>query len=144
MKHLSLLLLLAPMVAVAAIQDPMKTDAGQLSGVAGKNPEVRVYKGIPFAAPPVGDLRWKAPQPVAHWQGVRAADTFGSQCVQGGGGGGARGGGGAARGGAPKGGAPKAGDAAPNAGAAPKGGAPGGGAAPQGGAPRGGGAPGGG
>ena len=73
MKHLSLFLLLAPMVAVAAIQDPVKTDAGQISGVAGKNPDVRVYKGIPFAAPPVGDLRWKPPQPVAHWEGVRRA-----------------------------------------------------------------------
>src|SRR5579863_5644761 len=108
MKHLSLFVLFVPMVASAAIQEPVKTDAGQLSGVAGKNPEVRVFKGIPFAAPPIGDLRWKAPQPVAHWDGVRAADTFGSQCVQGGAGGGARGG---AKGGAPKGGAPKDGAA---------------------------------
>jgi len=99
MYRLPLLILLGSALASAAIQEPVKTDAGQLTGVAGKNPEVRVYKGIPFAAPPVGDLRWKPPQPVAHWEGVRAADTFGSQCVQGGG----------ARGAAPKGGAPKGG-----------------------------------
>jgi para-nitrobenzyl esterase len=92
MKRLSIFLLIAPMVAVAAIQDPVKTDVGQISGVAGKNPEVKVYKGIPFAAPPVGDLRWKPPQPVARWDGVLTADKFGSECVQGGGGGG-RGGG---------------------------------------------------
>jgi para-nitrobenzyl esterase len=94
MKRLSLILIV-PMVAVAAIQDPVKTDTGQISGVAGKNPDVRVYKGIPFAAPPVGELRWKPPQPAGRWEGVLTADTFGSQCVQGGGG---------ARGAAPKGG----------------------------------------
>jgi para-nitrobenzyl esterase len=115
MKRLSLFVLLVPMVAIAAIQDPVKTDAGQISGVAGKNPEVRVYKGIPFAAPPVGDLRWKPPQPAAHWEGVRAGDTFGSECVQGGGGG-ARGG--AKGGAAPKGGAPKGGDGAAKGGGA--------------------------
>jgi para-nitrobenzyl esterase len=43
---------------------------------------VRVFKGIPFAAPPVGDLRWKAPQPVKNWTGVRAADKFGASCMQ--------------------------------------------------------------
>src|ERR1700683_610475 len=103
MKRVSLFFLVVPMVAVAAIQDPVKTDVGQISGVTGKNPEVRVYKGIPFAAAPVGDLRWKPPQPVGRWDGVLTADKFGSECVQGGGGGGARGGG-AAKGGAPKGG----------------------------------------
>ncbi|HEY1758142.1 MAG TPA: carboxylesterase family protein [Bryobacteraceae bacterium] len=113
MKRLSLFILLGAAFASAAIQDPVKTDAGQVSGVTGKNPEVRVYKGIPFAAPPVGDLRWKPPQPVAHWDGIRAGDTFGSQCVQGGGGRG----GGAAKGGATA-----------KGGAAPKGGARGGGA----------------
>ena len=46
--------------------------------------EIRVFKGIPFAAPPVGALRWKAPQPVAHWDGVRKAEEFGPRCMQGG------------------------------------------------------------
>ena len=43
---------------------------------------VRAFKGIPFAAPPVGSLRWKEPQPPARWKGVRKADTFGNVCVQ--------------------------------------------------------------
>jgi len=77
----------------AAIPDPVKTDDGQVSGVPGKDPSVRVYKGIPYAAPPVGGNRWKAPQPVAKWEGVKAADQFGPNCLAGGGRGGARGGG---------------------------------------------------
>ena len=43
---------------------------------------VRAFKGIPFAAPPVGDLRWKPPQPVKNWDGVRAATAFGPRCMQ--------------------------------------------------------------
>lgn len=43
---------------------------------------VRIFKGIPFAAPPVGDLRWKPPHPAEPWDGVRAADAFGAQCPQ--------------------------------------------------------------
>ena len=42
-----------------------------------------VYRGIPFAAPPVGDLRWRAPQPAAKWEGERQANKFGSKPIQG-------------------------------------------------------------
>ena len=66
----------------AAVPEPVKTDAGLLSGTAGTAPGVRVFKGIPFAAPPTGSLRWRAPQPVAKWTGVRKADTFGTVCLQ--------------------------------------------------------------
>ncbi|HWF11406.1 MAG TPA: carboxylesterase family protein [Bryobacteraceae bacterium] len=66
----------------AAIDSPVKLDSGMISGIAGNNPDVRVFKGIPFAAPPVGNLRWKAPQPVAHWDGVRKGDEFGPICMQ--------------------------------------------------------------
>src|SRR4051794_32913743 len=41
-----------------------------------------VFKGIPFAAPPVGDLRWREPMPVKAWSGVRDATKFGSRCMQ--------------------------------------------------------------
>ena len=49
-----------------------------------KEDGLTVYKGIPFAAPPVGDLRWRAPQPAARWEGVRPADKFAPECMQGG------------------------------------------------------------
>ncbi|HEX5227121.1 MAG TPA: carboxylesterase family protein [Bryobacteraceae bacterium] len=72
---------LAPTVMSAAISDPVKTSDGQLSGATASN-GVRAFKGIPFAAPPVGELRWKAPQPVEKWKGVRKAEAFGNVCVQ--------------------------------------------------------------
>src|SRR5215813_11841480 len=75
-------LLLAFGAASAAINDPVGLDAGLISGVSGINPEVRVFKGIPFAASPVGNLRWHAPQAPAHWEGVRKADEFGAICTQ--------------------------------------------------------------
>jgi len=72
-----LVLIVAAVSAFAASNDPVKLDSGQVSGIAGATPEMRIFKGIPFAAPPVGNLRWRAPQPVSHWDGVRAADAFG-------------------------------------------------------------------
>ncbi len=66
----------------AAIDAPVQLDSGTISGIAGTNPDVRVFKGIPFAAPPMGNLRWRAPQPVAHWDGVRKGDEFGPICMQ--------------------------------------------------------------
>jgi len=65
---------------MSAASDTVRVDGGEVAGVVADG--VRVFKGIPFAAPPVGDLRWKAPQPVVPWSGVRNADTFGPQCVQ--------------------------------------------------------------
>src|SRR5262252_8276868 len=66
----------------AATDQPIRTENGTLTGVAGRHPEVRVFRGIPFAAPPVGELRWKAPQPPANWTGARVADTFSANCMQ--------------------------------------------------------------
>ncbi|CCE01034.1 carboxylesterase family protein [Bradyrhizobium sp. STM 3809] len=57
-------------------------DSGPISGKFQRNTTVRAFLGIPFAAPPVGDLRWKPPQPVAAWQAPRAATTYGAQCMQ--------------------------------------------------------------
>jgi len=85
----------------AAVNDSIRLDTGMISGVAGNSPGVRVYKGIPFAAPPVGDLRFRAPQPAAKWEGTRQADRFGPMCMQGGAGGGRGGGKGPAKGNAP-------------------------------------------
>ena len=79
-------LVLAAGISVANAQSstPAKTvntDAGQLSGQTDSN-GVTVYLGIPYAAPPVGMLRWRPPQPVAPWKGVRQADKFGDSCIQ--------------------------------------------------------------
>lgn len=71
-----------PLVTFAAISDPVKTKDGKMSGVTLPS-GVRVFRGIPFGAPPVGDLRWREPQPVEKWSGVRKADTFGNVCMQG-------------------------------------------------------------
>ena len=118
MKRLGLLLALCGIVALveqpsAMIPEQVKIESGLLSGTAGTTQtSVRVFKGIPFAAPPLGDLRWKAPQPAAKWDGVRKADAFGAPCAAGAPFGGRGGGGGGARGAAP-------GAAAPAAPAAP-------------------------
>jgi len=67
---------------VRAVEEPVELTHGQISGVELGN-EVTVFRGIPFAAPPVSDLRWKPPRPPIPWQGVKVADTFGPACMQG-------------------------------------------------------------
>jgi len=57
-------------------------EGGKIQGVETSAKGVYVYKGIPFAAPPVGDLRWKEPQPVIPWEGVKVADTFSAGAMQ--------------------------------------------------------------
>ncbi|WP_347159482.1 carboxylesterase/lipase family protein [Pontibacter chitinilyticus] len=64
-----------------ATANQVKTANGIVEGTTGAN-GVRMFKGMPFAAPPVGELRWKAPQPVQDWQGVRQAKKFGPQAMQ--------------------------------------------------------------
>src|SRR5262245_54256207 len=71
-----------PLVAGAFAQDRVKIANGELEGVSDKSSGVRSVKGIPFGQPPVGDLRWKPPQPVKDWQGARKADKFGPRCMQ--------------------------------------------------------------
>src|SRR5215212_1839498 len=60
--------------------DVVKIADGELQGYDADG--VRIYRGIPFAAPPVGDLRWKPPAAPAKWNGVRDAGAFGPSCVQ--------------------------------------------------------------
>ncbi|MGX8683141.1 MAG: carboxylesterase/lipase family protein [Bacteroidales bacterium] len=64
-------------------ENPVLTiEGGQIKGVKSDTEGVIIYKGIPFAAPPVGDLRWKRPQPVVPWQGVKMADKFSDAAMQ--------------------------------------------------------------
>jgi para-nitrobenzyl esterase len=67
--------LLQPAAPIATI------DSGQLQGVVADG--VVSFKGVPFAAAPVGELRWRPPQPVRRWTGVRQASEFGADCMQG-------------------------------------------------------------
>lgn len=65
---------------VASAQTAVATKTGSLQGVA--EGKVIAFKGIPFAQPPVGELRWRAPQPIAPWKGTRLADHYGPDCMQ--------------------------------------------------------------
>jgi para-nitrobenzyl esterase len=63
-----------------AAAEVVSVEGGQIAGAVDRG--VRVFKGIPYAAPPVGDLRWRPPQPVKSWTGVRDASQFGAECPQ--------------------------------------------------------------
>jgi para-nitrobenzyl esterase len=70
-----------PVACLAAqARDEVRIDTGVLKGVVAG--DTISFKGIPFAAPPVGNLRWRAPQPAIPWQGARIADRFGAICMQ--------------------------------------------------------------
>jgi para-nitrobenzyl esterase len=84
MKQIATLLLaLAAAATLSRAQSPapVATEYGLVQGVTETG--LTVYRGIPFAAPPVGDLRWRSPQPAAKWQGVRLADKFAPDPYQG-------------------------------------------------------------
>jgi para-nitrobenzyl esterase len=72
-----MMLVLWPLAAVAA---PLRVDGGDIVGT--REDGVSIYRGIPYAAPPVGKLRWQPPQPVVPWSGVRACTDFGPSCPQ--------------------------------------------------------------
>lgn len=66
--------------AVAQTPPIVKTQSGDLQGAADLG--IFAFKGIPYAAPPVGRLRWREPEPAARWQGIRKADEYGNACIQ--------------------------------------------------------------
>ena len=68
--------------AHAQVTEAIRVESGLLTGTAGADPSVAVYSGVPYAAPPVGALRWRAPLPPDPWTDVRAADAFSDGCVQ--------------------------------------------------------------
>lgn len=65
-----------------SLPDKIKVDGGYISGAVNSAGDIRIFKGIPFAAPPVGALRWKAPKPVNPWSGVKLCDKFGPSPMQ--------------------------------------------------------------
>jgi para-nitrobenzyl esterase len=68
-------LLVAILTDAASAADRVTTSNGVVEGAAAPS-GVRIFKGIPFAAPPVGDLRWKPPQPAKPWDGVKETKAF--------------------------------------------------------------------
>jgi para-nitrobenzyl esterase len=84
----SIRLLLSVIAVCAAVAlpafgaDRVKTANGIVESTVAPKDGVRSFKGLPFAQPPIGDLRWREPQPAKNWTGVRDADKFGPTCMQ--------------------------------------------------------------
>jgi para-nitrobenzyl esterase len=78
----AILFAITTLATFAAANQPIQVDGGLVVGVAGNDASIMTYKSIPFAAPPVGDLRWRAPQPVVPWKGLHATDKYPPSCVQ--------------------------------------------------------------
>ncbi len=88
MKRIITLLAAASLLAASTSADDrakaerVKTSTGVVEGSADAGTGVRTFKGVPFAEPPVGDLRWRPPQPLKKWKSVRQAKQFGPRCMQ--------------------------------------------------------------
>ncbi len=85
-KQLIYLLCLAPLFlsysGYSQINPLVSIQNGQIKGYTNSSGDIRIFKGIPFAQPPVGDLRWKAPQPVKNWDGIIDCTDFGPSPMQ--------------------------------------------------------------
>jgi para-nitrobenzyl esterase len=79
----AILCLMLPIAPLLALEDPVRLDSGRVRAGPALPSGVKAYKGIPYAAPPVGKLRWREPLAPESWSGVRDADRFGSVCIQG-------------------------------------------------------------
>src|SRR6202795_4281415 len=87
MKKLAMRVIAAVAVVLFGVgslgaQVQVRTGRGLVVGTKSADGKIGIFKGIPFAAPPVGELRWKEPQPVTPWRGVRKATEFGARCMQ--------------------------------------------------------------
>ena len=84
LSGLVLMLFVMPLMAAPAPASTptVRIESGSLAGLRGAANGLDEFRGIPYAAPPTGSLRWKPPQRVVAWKGVRAADHFGPRCMQ--------------------------------------------------------------
>lgn len=78
----SFLFLLVVWCQTTTAAEPVNTASGPVAGIDSSDPAVEVFKGIPYAAPPVGELRWRPPQPPTSWGAVRVCDEFGPKALQ--------------------------------------------------------------
>src|SRR6185369_13023591 len=76
------LLLLTAFAAHSQNADVVTIANGKIEGTGRQSSGVRMFQGIPFAQPPLGELRWREPQPVSNWTNVRSAKQFGPRCMQ--------------------------------------------------------------
>ena len=81
-KLFSAIVLIVILVCGIFAADSVKTKNGVVEGTGKQKSGVRMFKGIPYAAPPVGDLRWAAPQPAKNWKDARDATKFAARCMQ--------------------------------------------------------------
>jgi para-nitrobenzyl esterase len=70
-------------IATTTASAQVKTAGGLIKGISSSDGRIRIFKGIPYAAAPVGELRWKDPRAAPPWEGIRDASEFGRQCMQG-------------------------------------------------------------
>lgn len=78
----TLFILLSFLILLSCRESVVLVSGGKVQGVPSQIEGVTVFKGLPYAAPPVGDFRWKEPQPVQPWSGVKLCDKFGQICLQ--------------------------------------------------------------
>ncbi len=71
-----------PSAAEPSAAEPLRVEGGQIADAAPDISGIRAFKGIPFASPPIGELRWKAPIAVKPWDGVRRTEDWGPRCMQ--------------------------------------------------------------
>jgi para-nitrobenzyl esterase len=81
-KRLALLVLAPALLGAAAPSPRVAVTGGTIEGMASADGDALLFRGIPFAAPPTGENRWRAPQPVVPWSGVRAAKAEAPACIQ--------------------------------------------------------------
>lgn len=82
LKRLAFLISILLSAVPAFAADQVQTANGVVEGRGVQRSGVRIFRGIPFAQPPTGDLRWREPQPVQNWKGIRQAVEFGPRCMQ--------------------------------------------------------------
>lgn len=82
MRLIILIVIFLNSAAFTTAADVAQTSNGTIDGAGVQTSGVRIFRGVPFAQPPIDDLRWREPQPVKNWKGVRPAREFGPRCMQ--------------------------------------------------------------